>query len=148
MPFQVCTNKCHHMRSERKFFERRVKKDRWRRRAASLYILATNVRPGFTTFVACCNRPTRDSISLFVAFRFLSQVASRLRILCSLSAGRRAIISWVSKVMPRNVRLWEGPSTFSRASGMPRVEHTSLIMVRLRAHVEDPGGPSIKKSSS
>ena len=147
MLFQACTNKCHHLRSERKSFDRQVKKDRRRRQTASLYILATNVPPGFTTFVACCNRPTRDSISLFVAFLFFSQVASKLQILCGLSAGRRAIISWVSKVMPKNVRLWEGPSTFSRASGIPRVEHTSLIVARLRAHVEDPEGPRVKKSS-
>ena len=147
MPFQACTNKYHHLRSERKSFDRRVKKDRRQRRTAILYILATNMCPGFTTFVACCNRPTRDSISLFMAFLFLSQVASKLRILCSLSAGRHAINSWVSKVMPKNVQLWEGPSTFSRASGIPRVEHTPLTVTRLCAHVEDPGGPRVKKSS-
>ena len=47
--------------------------------------------------------------------------------------------------MPRNVKLWEGPSTFSRASGIPRVEHTSLIVARLCAHVEDPGGSGVAR---
>ena len=117
--------------------------------AASQFILATNVHPGFTTLVAHCNKPTRDSISFFVVFFFLSQVASRLQILCSLSASKHAMISLVSKVMPRKVRILEWPSTFSRASGKPREEHTFLIVTRLCActHMEDPGGPSIKKSS-
>ena len=49
----------------------------------------------------------------------------------------------VSKLMPRNVRISKGPSTFSRASGIPREEHASLIVARLCAHIKEPGGPEI-----
>ena len=147
MPFQLCINKCHHLRSERNAFESRVKNDKRLRQAASLYILATNVCPGFTTFVACCNNPTWDSISLFVALFLLSQVAKSLRIHCNLSFGRRVSILLVSKVMPKKVRQCDGPSTFSRASGIPSVEHISLIVHKLWVQVEDPGGPRVKKPS-
>jgi len=50
----------------------------------------------------------------------------------------------VSKVMPKKVRTSEGPSTFSRASGIPREEYTSLIVARLFAHIEEPGGPKVR----
>jgi len=50
-------------------FERRVKNYKRLSLAASLYILDTKVLPGLTTFMACYNKPTMDSISLFVAFR-------------------------------------------------------------------------------
>ena len=48
----------------------------------------------------------------------------------SLSVGKRASMRWVSNVIPRNVSDSDGPSTFSKAKGMPSSAHTSLTVVR------------------
>ena len=53
----------------------------------------------------------------------------------------------VSRVILKNVRQADGPSTFSNASGIPKREHTFLIVSRLWAHTGDSGGPSVRKSS-
>ena len=133
-------NKCHHLKSERKSCDSRVKNDKRLSFAASPYILDTKLLPGFTTFVACCNKPTRDSISLFVALCLCSQLDSRLQILWSFSPGRQASILLVSRVMPRKVRQSDGPSTFSRASGIPKSAHTALIVDKFWAQVRRPEG--------
>ena len=98
------------------------------RRAANLYILDTKVLAGVTTFVACCSKPTKDKIYHFVAFLRDSRAATWLLIRESLSSGRQASISLVSKVIPRKVRHWEGPSTFSKARDIPNIEQVSLIV--------------------
>ena len=70
-----------------------------------------------------------------------------VRILCIFSSGRRASLRCVSRVIPKNVRQADGPSTFSNASRIPKREHTFLIVSRLWAHTGDSGGPSVRKSS-
>ena len=50
--------------------------------------------------MACCRRPIKDKISLLVAFLRDSQALTWLRSRLSLSSGRRACISSVSKVIP------------------------------------------------
>ena len=140
-------NRCHHRRSERKSFVSRIKWDSSLKRAAAPYILETNVLPGITTLVACCSRPTRDRISLLVTFLRGNQNATWFWILLSLSSGKRACMEWVSRVIPKNVRLCEGPSIFSKARGIPSKEQISLITVRLLVHVGNCGGPMVRKSS-
>ena len=58
-------------------------------------------------------------------------LANWVRILDSLPSGNHASIFWVSKTIPKKVRLCDEPSSFSIASGMPSCEHTSLMVLRL-----------------
>ena len=80
----------------------------------------TNDLPGLTTLQACCNNPTRDKISLLVAFFRVNQVDSWLRVRSSLSEGSCASMHCVSEVIPRNVMRCDGPSNFSIARGILR----------------------------
>ena len=53
----------------------------------------------------------------------------------------------VSRTIPKKVRDCVGPSSFSKARGTPRYEHTSLIMLRFSWQIVDEGGPMVKKLS-
>ena len=85
------------------------------------YILDKNVLPGDATLVACCRRPTNESISLLVAFFRVNQEATWRRIRCNLSSGKRACMLWEPGVIPKKVKQSEDPSTFSKARGIPSV---------------------------
>ena len=108
---------------------------------------ATNVRPGFTTFVACWSNPTSDSIFRLVAFFFWSHDETNVRMHWILASGRHASICQVSNVIPKKVSESDGPSTFSNARGMPSSELTCLTVDMLSWHLGDCGGPIRRKSS-
>ena len=96
--------------------------------------------PLLTTFVACWRRPTKDKISLLVAFFLWSQVDSSCWIQCNLSPDKRISMRCVSKTIPRKVKEVVGPSAFSNARGMPRSVHICWIVSKLRWQVCAPGG--------
>ena len=100
------------------------------------------MQPGFTTFVAYCNKPTRGSVSSWLSSSLTSLLAGCELFVVCLLAGVPSFLE-----VQGNVRLWEGLSTFSRAGGMPSIEHAFLIVTRLCIHVEEPGGLRVKKSS-
>ena len=56
----------------------------------------------------------------FVAFFFPSQMDQVPLIHTSLSAGSLIFMGTVSKTIPRNKIVVDGPSTFSSISGIPR----------------------------
>ena len=107
-----------------------------------------NVRPGFTILVACCNNPTRDKISRLVAFFLVSHDDTKVTMRLSLSAGKHASMLWVSNVIPKKGSDSDGPSTFSKARGIPSCAHTSLITSKFLWQIDDCGGPMRRKSSS
>ena len=82
---------------------------------AAVYILPTNVLPHRTALVACWSRPTKESISRFVAFFFSSQVDKVSLIRTSLSSGSQISIRTVSNSIPRKEIVVDSPSTFSSA---------------------------------
>ena len=67
-PFQDCRKMCHQNKSDLKALFSLVMKCSFLSFVAVKYIRETKVLPGLTTLAACCNVPTSDSISLFVAF--------------------------------------------------------------------------------
>ena len=111
--------------------------------AAVAYILLRNVLPGWTILVACCSTPISERISRLVAFFLNIQLLTNSLVLCSLSAGRRASIRIVSRVILRNFKDVDGPSTFSSAKGMPSHSHTCLIVSKFCWHKEDFGKPMV-----
>ena len=56
-------------------------------------------------------------------------------------------MSLVSNVIPRKVKQYEGPETFSRARGILNIEHVFMIAVRFLALVVDCWEPMVRKSS-
>ena len=62
----------------------------------------------------------------------------------SFSGGRRAIKRRVSSSMPRKERTVLGPSIFSRASGIPRLEAEDLMEPRLAWHSWELGAPAVR----
>ena len=106
------------------------------------YISDIKVLPGLTTFVACCNVPTSDSKSLFVAFFLGIQAFIIPCVLVSLSAGNLIPMRQVSSVIPR--KEVTGPSSLSVAKGTPRSLHNDVKMSTLCWHIWDSGGPIVK----
>ena len=86
-PFQDCRKMCHQNKSDLKVLFSLVMKCSFLSSVTVKYIRETKVLPGLTTLVACCNVPTSDNISLFVAFCLGSQAFIISRVLESLSAG-------------------------------------------------------------
>ena len=121
IPFQFVMNRCHHGRSNLKSLVNLVMWLNCLSLAAAVYIYATKVWPGFTTFVACWSSPTRERTCLFVPFFLKSQVSTWWWIRCSFSCRWCAFMFLVSRAMPREVGDCVGLSTFSRASGTPDV---------------------------
>lgn len=111
---------------------------------ADVYIRDTKALPGLTTFVACWRVPTSDSMSLFEAFFFGSQVWSNACILVSLSDGSLISIWSVSSIIPRNDSDVEGPSNLSDANGTPKSSHRDVKISRFCWHIADAGGPIVK----
>ena len=66
--FQDCRKMCHQNKSDLKALFSLVMKCSFLSFAVVKYIRETKVLLGLTTLVACCNVPTSDNISLFVAF--------------------------------------------------------------------------------
>ena len=124
---------CHQCRSERKSLLRWVKCCSSLTLAAVLYIHAVKVRPGCTTFLACCKHPTRESISLLVAFFFPSQVDSCLLMRISLSCGSLASMWIVSTSIRKKVR-----GLLVSPSGMPRFWQVCWMVAKLSLHVVSP----------
>ena len=62
----------------------------------------------------------------------------------SFSGGRRAIKRRVSSWMPRKEKTVLGPSIFSRASGIPRLEAEDLMEPRLTWHSRELGAPAVR----
>ena len=85
--FQDCRKMCHQNKFDLKALFNLVMKCSFLSFAAVKYIHETEVLPGLTTVVACCNVPTSDNISLFVAFFLVSQAFNIFHVLESLSAG-------------------------------------------------------------
>ena len=83
------------------------------------------MQPERIILVACCNKPTRDRISRLVFFLFSQDVIRKL----SNSGHSESLASRlvVSSIVPRKVRIVDGPSTFSRARGIPGLVHTYLL---------------------
>ena len=50
----------------------------------------------------------------------------------------------VSRMMPKNVRDYDGPSSFSKDRGIPSCRHASLMMLRFSRHLEEVWGPLLK----
>ena len=79
-PFQDCRKMCHQNKSDLKALFSLVMNCSFLSFAVVKYNHETKVLPGLTTLVACCNVPTSDNISLFVAFflgaRLLSSLVS------------------------------------------------------------------------
>ena len=108
------------------------------------YIHETKVLPGLTTLVACCNVPTSDNISLFVAFFLGSQAFIISRVLESLSVGNLISIRHVLSMIPRIDKDVAGASNLSVAKGTPRSLHNDVKMSTLCWHIWDSGGPIVK----
>ena len=145
--FHSWTKVYHHVRSERNSLFSLVKKCSFFTLAAVAYILPTNILPHQTTLVACWSKPTKESISRFVAFFFSSQVDKVSLIRANLSPGSLISIRAVSKSIPRNEIVVDGPSTFSSANGTPRSSHKCVRMSRFCWHVLEFGGATVRKSS-
>ena len=86
-PFQDCRKMYHQNKSDLKALFSVVMKCSFFNFVEVKYIRETKVLPGLTTLVACCNVPTIDNISLFMAFFLGSQAFIMSRVLESLSAG-------------------------------------------------------------
>ena len=124
-PFQCSAKVLHHWRSARNWQFSRIWW--WPLVAPGIcsrsIILRRNALPGFTTWQACCNVPTRDSNSRLRQVLRVDHRASASLTRTSFSAGRRSTPSSVSISMPKNVRHGDGPSILSAASGTPNSPH-------------------------
>ena len=146
-PFQDCRKVCHHIKSDLNSLFSLVRKCIFWSLAAVTYIIATSVLPGLTTFVACCSKLTNERISLFVAFLFFNHVSSFTWIRVSFSCSSLISICWISRIIPRNVKVVDGPSTLLGANGTPSSLHSPMNMFRFYWHMGDEGGPIVRKSS-
>ena len=104
-------------------------------------------RPDGTTLAANDSLPISDRRSLFVVLCFPSQDLIKRVISCSLSGGNRSCWSAMSMVMPRNVMVVAGPSSLSKATGIPSFSHTLSMVSVDSLQVGCPGGPARRKSS-
>eukprot|EP00731_Ephydatia_muelleri_P034512 Em0063g17a len=77
----------------------------------------------------------------------LSQDLIKRVISCSLSGGNRSCWSAMLIVMPRNVMVVAGPSSLSKATGIPSFSHTLSMVSVDSLQVGYPGGPARRKSS-
>ena len=147
IPFQSDRKHAHHCRSDLKpLFNLTL----WGSSFATSVIAIIRLRndlPGLTMQHACCNRPIRDSNSLFVHDRLLCYRKISLLRQTNFSFGRRSVFASVSSSMPRNVITLEGPSVLSGAIGTPSLELVSKTLSSALLHSWDSGAPNNKKSS-
>ena len=143
-PFQDCRKMCHQNKSDLKALFSLVMKCSFLSFAAVKYIRVTKVFPGLTTFVACCNVPTFDNNSHFVAFFLGSQAFIISHVLESLSVGNLISIRLVSSMIPRKDKEVAGPFSLSVANETPRSLHNDVKMSRLCWYTWDSGGPIVR----
>lgn len=145
MPFQCWIKECHQKISERasafsllKLLAVRCLADFSR----SMRRLV-NVRPEWTTLLASCKYPTKDSRSFFLQHLYLIHFSSRACRRCSFSVGSLSSRLTVSMMIPRKVKQVDGPSRFVTARGMFSIAHMATKRRRLLLHSSVPGAPPV-----
>jgi len=111
------------------------------------YILASNVLPERTTFVACWGVPTNVNICLFLAFFLGNQVVINCWILVSLLSGSLISMRSVSNMIPKKDKEVGGPSNLSNAKGTPKSAHKDTKVSIFYWQVSELGGPIVKLPS-
>ena len=105
------------------------------------------VLPGQTTFAARCRCRIRDSRScLLHHFRVSHEEISSFKA-DNFFAGRRAAWLTESSSIPRTTSVVEGSTHLHGWKGGPKRLQTARVVLKLCAHWDDSGGPTVMKSS-
>ena len=147
VPFHSAANWCHHSMSER------ADKLRCKWRSSLVAHLERSIsrckkdRPRRTALHACWRELIRDSSSLFeTAFLPLQSCTCFLNC-CSLSSGNHISIANVSNSIPKKRMVVAGPSHLPFSVGVPVSLHICCMIFILISHSEEPGLPTVMKSS-
>ena len=119
-PFQFCRKLDHMLRSSRTPLLRYTNCSSPLTVQLSFMSQDKKGRPGTTTQVAKLKDPVKLRSCGFVHFL---QLWIELIVCWSFwifSGDKRAWIRWVSRMIPKSSRTWEGPDTLSGANGIPR----------------------------
>ena len=105
------------------------------------------VLPGQTTFAARCRCRIRDSRScLLHHFRVSHEEISSFKA-DNFFAGRRAAWLTESSSIPRTTSVVEGSTHLHGWKGGPKRLQTARVVLKLCAHWDNSGGPTVMKSS-
>ena len=120
-PFHEDKKVCHHSRSRRNSWFKRMGWSRLRKQHNKSIIRCKKVRPGQTTLAACCRWPIND-FSCPRLHHFLERHCWTIRQATSnLSVGSLAICATESNSLPKTTITEEGPSQLRWWRGKPRV---------------------------
>ena len=103
-----------------------------------------NSLPAGTTLAAKASFPISERSCRLVAFRRSCHLPSSCRSSFSLVGGSLNSWSVESSSIPRKVRVDEGPSTLSMATGIPKDLHKDRVLSLASPQAEESGGPVMK----